>query len=552
MVPPVVLTNWARETEQAGLAVPAPKPPRKKTSKKTSKKEIEKEKILCSTTPADADRRATEPTAAVPVTVNEGTTAVERSRTSRLQDPLAPPSTASETSGGTIVTDTGGGGHIAAPVSPRHLVVFRPGRKEPDLPERGIVVIADSLLTSRPQLRERIAAWQPTGLVVDEAHRARNWKAARAQALRALCDALPAEALRLPMTATPLFSNPAELASVLAISGHLDPVFGGYSAFISRYCKRNHFNALVPNRTRLPELMEMLRDRVWVRRMKAEVLKDLPTVSTGVSYVDVDLAGFKQAHNEVIDKVGQWVEEFVAEHDVYPDDDTVQAYSRTQIGLMSPLRKAAGLAKVPVALDYIADWIANEVQVNADGTFTCDRPLLIWAHHHEVVEAIVAHAAAHLKDHARGMVGVIAGNTNAERRGHYVDEFQAGRLPVLICSITAAGVGITLTRGSDQLHIESDYSPPIVSQAIDRQNRIGQTRPVNVTFLIAEGTLDARIHEILQTKGEVINAVLGGDSGTISPVEAGRLDDSAAPSEIIADLVGVAISRHKKGTRTAA
>lgn len=504
IVPPVVLTNWAREAEKAGLGVPAPKRRVPKTS-----------------------APGPEPNA------------LGQDRPAHARNPQqAPPRTEDGRQAGDTI--------VAEEPSPRYLVVFKAGRREPELPEQGIVFVPDSLIASRPELRERIADWDPDALVYDEAHRARNWRSNRAQSVRDLCARLGPDALRLPMTATPLFANPAELASLLAISGHLDPVFGGYSAFVSRYCKRNHFNALVPNLNRLDELKSTLAERVWVRRNKADVLKDLPKVSRNASFVDVDLSGFKKAHDEVIDKICDWLDECLAEHRCYPNDKTVKAYSRQQIGLISPLRKAAGLAKVPVVLDYIADWINDEVQVNADGSISCDRPLLVWAHHHEVVCAIVEHSSKHLRDSAQSMLGVIDGDTSQARTNLYVDQFQAGQLPVLVCSITAAGVGITLTRGSDQVHCETDWTPALVSQAIDRQNRIGQTRPVTVNFLIAAGTLDEHIQRVLAGKAEVVDGVLGSTNAGVHVVSDEGLDDLTGPSEIVRALVKVAIDKHKR------
>ncbi|GAB2733388.1 DEAD/DEAH box helicase [Nocardioides pakistanensis] len=528
IVPPVTVTHWGREIEKCGLAVTPPKPPTKAELRRQEKEARERGKR------AAADR---------PMKAVEGSQLLGRGS----DDPLAPPSTADlgRPSSVSIVANE----PAAREKATRFLAVFRAGRKEPDLPERGIVVVPDSLLTSRPALQDKIAAWAPQGLVYDEAHRARNWKSSRAKAVRGLVERLPADALRIPMTATPMFSAPHELASLLAISGHLDPVFGGYSAFVEAYCKRNHFNALVANKAALPELRARLREHVWVRRNKSEVLKDLPPKSRNALYVDVDLSGFRAAHAEVAEKIAAWVEEHVEEFGDYPEDETIATYARSQIGLMSPLRKAAGLAKVPVALDMVSDWINDEVEVNIDGSFTCDRPVVFWAHHHEVVDAVVEHAAAHLKDSDRKMVGVISGSTSSTERGRLVDEFQAGRLPVLVCSITAAGVGITLTRASDAFFIETDYTPALVSQAEDRLHRISQENPVSITTLLAEGTLDARIQKILRRKAGDITAAIDGQDADVSVMSDDEVDAAAAPAQIIEDLVCDVIEKHKAAAK---
>lgn len=529
VVPPVVLTNWARECIASGLAIEKPKPLTKAELKRREK--AAKQAAIDAAIAAGMD----------PAMANRITFARPKKAAAAAAEPATP-------------VDEG--------PPPRYVTMFRATRKEPELPERGIVIVPDSLISGRPALREKIAAWGPEVVVYDEAHRARTWTSDRAKAMRELREILPADSLMLPMTATPLFSNPAELASLLALSGHLDPIFGGYSAFVERFCKRNHFKALVARKEELPALRKILAEQVWVRRRKKEVLKDLPKVSLQAKFLDVDLAGFRAAHDEVIEKICLWLDEWqeIAREEAeearregrepvmeeYPFEKDIKVFSRTQIGLMSPLRKAAGVAKVPAALDTISDWINDEAVVSSDGTVHCERPLLVWVHHHEVVDAILEHISSHLKESARKMVGVIAGATSADRRGYFVDEFQAGRLPVLIASISAAGVGITLTHGSDQVFVESSYSVPEVSQAIDRQNRIGQKNPVMVTTLLAEGTLDAHIQKILNGKSEIIEAVLGEDGAAVSIVSNDDLDDLAGPAEIIEGLVHFAIEVHRK------
>lgn len=419
----------------------------------------------------------------------------------------------------------------------RELVVFRAGRKEPDLPERGVVIVPDSLLASRPALLARLGQWQPGVLVYDEAHRARTWTSQRATSMRELCGSLSPGALRIAMTATPLFdSSPAELACPLAISGHLDPVFGGYSAFVRTYCRRNHFNALVANTKMLPALRALLIERVWVRRDKSEVLADLPAKSRHANVVDVDLAGFRAAHVEVLAKIDEWLDAQLAQLGRLPNDAEVEAWSRTQIGLMSPLRKAAGLAKVPVAIELVANWVEENQTHAPHGRVLFDNPLVVWAHHKEVVAALAAAVPEQLADR----IAVIDGATPAHLRGELAEAFQAGELGALVCSIAAAGVGITLTRADTALFVESDFGVSTMSQAEDRIHRIGQHRPVTITTLVAAGTFDERIQDILARKATIIDAVTGDDSDVSVAATGGA---GPSPAEIVETLVREALAR---------
>ena len=423
---------------------------------------------------------------------------------------------------------------IAGTGTDHRVVAVVAGRKEPDFPDTGVVVVPDSLLTSRQGLRQRIIDWAPDGLIADEAHRAKTWTADRSEAIREVARYVTGP--RLAATGTPMDDSPAELAPLLDITGHLDTVFGGYDAFMSRYCRKNHFKAWVPRREHLPELRHILNQSVWVRRVKDDVLVDLPPMTRTFTHVDVDLAGFRSAHKEVAVKIVEWLDGFVDVHGREPNPVETEAYARGAIGLMSPLRRAAGLAKVPHAIAYVSDWVAANTRHLTGPTVHGQpldhrgvlRPLVVWVHHHEVMDALVDS----LPDKVRPYAARLDGATTAPNRGRIVADFQAGNIGVLFASVHAAGVGITLTRGSDALFVETDWKPSVVRQAEDRLRRIGQESHVMVSTLVAPGTLDEHIQAVLTRKARNIADVLGGDVG-MSDTDL----DAVGPTDVTLALV---------------
>jgi SNF2 family DNA or RNA helicase len=90
-----------------------------------------------------------------------------------------------------------------------------------------------------------------------------------------------------------------------------------------------------------------------------------------------------------------------------------------------------------------------------------------------------------------------------------VDRFQSGEVPVFLLSLKAAGTGLNLTRASHVIHYDRWWNPAVEEQATDRAYRIGQTQPVQVHRLIAEGTVEDRIGEMLLAKRALADAVLG-------------------------------------------
>jgi superfamily II DNA or RNA helicase len=113
----------------------------------------------------------------------------------------------------------------------------------------------------------------------------------------------------------------------------------------------------------------------------------------------------------------------------------------------------------------------------------------------------------HLAD--RGVpTQLLHGGTPVAKREQMVERFQDGEVPVFLLSLKAAGTGLNLTRADHVVHYDRWWNPAVEDQATDRAYRIGQTRPVQVHRLIAEGTVEDRIAEMLASKRQLADAVL--------------------------------------------
>ncbi|QOD05901.1 DEAD/DEAH box helicase [Pseudarthrobacter sp. BIM B-2242] len=394
------------------------------------------------------------------------------------------------------------------PDFPDYIVPIRAGKKVPPFPEAGVVVVADSLLGSRPELVDQLVEWAPQAALFDEVHRSRTWAGQRATANRNLACAI--DALRLPMTGTPFLQNPAEGVNMLAIAGLLDPVFGGASKFMETYTKQNHFGAFLPNRKMLPQLEEVLTKHCWVRRNKADVLKQLPPKLRTTRYVEIDPRGFKAAHDTLYEKVTEWIEEQYA-LGLRIDQEAIKTFARTRVDLITPLRAAAGVAKVPAAIEIISDWMEATTEVR-NGKKVYTRPLTVWVHHQPVMQALIeAVEKAGIAD-----AGFIDGGVPQHKRQAVADKLQNGEIGVIFCSIGAAGFGITLTASADTIFIETDWTPANISQAEDRNNRIGQQNVCMVTTLLATNTLDAHMRAILRNKGKDLDVMMPGADNNVT------------------------------------
>jgi SNF2 family DNA or RNA helicase len=117
------------------------------------------------------------------------------------------------------------------------------------------------------------------------------------------------------------------------------------------------------------------------------------------------------------------------------------------------------------------------------------------------------------------------GGTPVHEREAMVERFQEGEIPVFLLSLKAAGTGLNLTRAEHVVHYDRWWNPAVEAQATDRAYRIGQTRPVQVHRLIAEGTIEDRIAEMLRRKQQLADAVLGAGEAALTELTDAELAD---------------------------
>jgi superfamily II DNA or RNA helicase len=108
------------------------------------------------------------------------------------------------------------------------------------------------------------------------------------------------------------------------------------------------------------------------------------------------------------------------------------------------------------------------------------------------------------------------GGTSVAEREAMVRRFQDGDVPVFLLSLKAAGTGLNLTRAEHVVHYDRWWNPAVEAQATDRAHRIGQDRPVQVHRLIAEGTIEDRIADMLSRKRQLADAVLGSGEAALT------------------------------------
>lgn len=131
-----------------------------------------------------------------------------------------------------------------------------------------------------------------------------------------------------------------------------------------------------------------------------------------------------------------------------------------------------------------------------------------------------------LEKHFGMDVPMLYGELSQKKRGALVESFQSpDGPPIMILSVKAGGTGITLTEASVVIHIDRWWNPAVEDQATDRAYRIGQNRDVTVYKLVAKGTLDERINDVILGKRELAGNVVGAGEGWIADLSDAELSE---------------------------
>ena len=355
-------------------------------------------------------------------------------------------------------------------------------------------------------------------MIADEVHYCKNEKARRTQYTLGYTKAerkngkwedvvkvapIPAKK-RVFLTGTPIANRPIELWPIVNALGAFDNFWG----YAKRYCAayKGRYGWDMTGSSNLSELQEKLRTEVMVRRLKKDVLTDLPAkvrqvieipANGATAHVTAERDAWDAWEDRIVD-LRVAVELAKASDDPADYDHAVAALReglKAAFGEMSKLRHETAVAKIPHIVDHLKEALESTDKV------------VVMAHHHSVVDGLRA-----ALDEADIQHVSLTGADSLTARQAAVEAFQGDpTVQVFIGSIQAAGVGITLTAASHVIFAELDWVPANLSQAEDRCHRIGQTNSVLIQHLVLEGSLDAVMAKKIVEKQRVIDTALDKD-----------------------------------------
>jgi len=342
----------------------------------------------------------------------------------------------------------------------------------------------------------RLDAAGPWGLVVaDEAQHVKNPFSATAKALRTLTSRA-----RVALTGTPVENNLSELWALLdwTTPGLLGPL----KAFRDHYARGLERGDDPGAAERLATLIRPF----LLRRKKSDpgIAPELPpktetdrVVALTKEQIALYEAVVRETMAEIRETTGMARRGLVVK--LLTGLKQICNHPAQFLKEDTPIRVAERSGKLEL-LDELLDTILAE-----------DNAVLVFTQYVAMARIIEGHLAQ------RGIPAVfLHGGTTVKRREELVQRFQDGEVPVFLLSLKAAGTGLNLTRAAHVIHYDRWWNPAVEDQATDRAYRIGQTQPVQVHRMIAEGTVEDRIAELLKRKKDLADAVLGGGEAALT------------------------------------
>lgn len=370
------------------------------------------------------------------------------------------------------------------------------------------------------EVLDRHVGWLGTfgfrGMVVDEAHFIKNVQSQRSEHVLQISESIRARManpLLMALTGTPLINDIEDFRAIWRFLGWIDD-----KKPLAELMERLEEIGLTPVD---PGFYPAARARVIemgiVRRRKVDVAADIPARRIADLPVELDDAAgrsIREAERElarrlvaryrsaletrssrhaVVDGIDH---ELVRRVATWEREDSDSESGENVFGMM----RRIGQAKAELAADYAAQLARNVGKV------------VFFAKHIDVMDTAEQTFAK------RGIkYASIRGNQTAAARKKAIESFDNDPdVAVVVCSLTAAGVGLNLQVASNVVLAELSWTDAEQTQAIDRVHRIGQDEPVTAWRVIAAQTIDTRVAELIDSKAGLAARALDGSDEEVS------------------------------------
>ena len=305
-------------------------------------------------------------------------------------------------------------------------------------------------------------------VILDESHRVKDHGTLQSKYCKGICTG---KEVILALTGTPVVNKARDLAAQLSIIGQIGN-FGGYA----RFTREHGYN------DNLPGLRYRLASTCFYARSKKDVLPDLPGKTRVTIPCEITTRG---EYNDALGDLARYLREYKQ-----ATGGQIRRALRGEIMVrIGILKNISARGKIVAVTGFISDLVERGEKV------------VVFAHLAEVIASILGRYPGALH---------VTGSDDHASRQRAIDTFQGdpGAM-IIVCSIKAAGVGITLTAASNVIFIELPWHAADNDQCEDRCNRVGATRETTIYDFVGANTIDEHILEIIQYKRSVAESATG-------------------------------------------
>jgi len=352
------------------------------------------------------------------------------------------------------------------------------------------------ILTSYATLRNDISDFETIGfgyLVLDESQSIKNNETKTSEAVLRL-----KARNRLALSGTPVENNLGELYSLFRF---LNPGFFGTSAQFSR-------TYLHPIQERQDE--EALRDlkaRIYpflLRRLKRDVLSELPPKTEQTSFIELDPAHLAVYHRRRVELRARIAESMAR--------DGVGKSAFMILQALTELRRLAGVPESDGEYGGISakrEYLRETVTEIAESGHKC----LVFTNYLASVELVSEDLTA------AGVQTLVMTGATSDRQT-LVNRFQTDPdIKAFVMTLKTGGVGLNLTAADYVFIFDPWWNRAVETQAIDRTHRIGQTNPVFCYRMIAKDTVEEKMLELQERKVGLVSSLLSADENAIKALD---------------------------------
>ena len=351
----------------------------------------------------------------------------------------------------------------------------------------------DVCITSYDTLKRDVAYYQGKSFmncVLDEAQYIKNPKAAASKAVKVI-----QSDHRFALTGTPIENRLSELWSIF------DFLMPGFLYSLTDFSGRFEVPIVKMQDEQVTDKLKNMTAPFVLRRLKADVLKDLPDKLEEVRYARVEGEQQKLYDAQVVR-----MKEVIGSVSGKPGGED-------KIKIFAELTRIRQICCDPSLIweDYRGESAKRQAAMELiRSAMDGGHRMLLFSQ----FTSMLALLEADLKKEGIPYF-VITGATPKEKRMALVHAFNEGDIPLFLISLKAGGSGLNLTGADVVIHYDPWWNLAVQNQATDRAHRIGQTRQVTVYRLILKDTIEEKILQLQEAKKDLAEAILEGSTESI-------------------------------------